>query len=203
MDGVTTEGMKLTVRRRESADGAAEQTERLLGALSREFRTIVRLVSLLDAETVGEVESCDEVIEWLSVIATSPGRSVPEGCERGFILSAALALLDADVGGRERERRLTELPQLRQRSPMPSRDLDLDLEDFLELVEAFQEMDRPTRAAVFLVVHEGLSVEDAVSIQGGSVKGFARRYRRGVRAMPAELLDVLMGREAREAREAT
>ena len=61
-------------------------------------------------------------------------------------------------------------------------------------------MDRQTRASVFLVVHEGLSLDDAVSVQGGSHGAFTRRYRRGVRTIPDDLLDALMGRREKHAR---
>jgi len=184
----------------ELPEATAGQGERLLAALARELRTLTRLVHLLELEADFDDEREDDILAWLSLLAQSPGRLVAAGRERAFLLSTVLRLLEADVGRHGRDRTLAELPRLRWRSPRPSRDLDLDDDQFGRLLEVFQEMDRPTRAAVFLVVHEGLSLEDAVSVQGGSRQAFARRYRRGVRAIPDELLDALMGRTERGAR---
>ena len=168
--------------------------ERLTAVLARELRAFARLASLLQAEPEADGELDDDILHWLSTLALSPGRVVAEGRERAFLLTTLLRLLEADVGRRGRDRGVSELPRLRHRSPMPSADLDLEDDVYVRLADAFGEMDLPTRAAVFLVVHEGLSLDDAVSVQGGSRQAFARRYRQGVRAMPEELIDALMGR---------
>lgn len=177
------------------APGGGRQATRLLAALSRELRTACRIIHLMQQ---GDAEaSDDEVLSWLAALALDAGQIVEEGRERAWLLTTLLRLLEADVEKRPAE---GALPRLRGRSPMPSRDLDLEDADFERLADAFETLDRPTRAAILLVIHEGLSLEDAVSVQGGTRTGFASRYRRGVRSLPPELLDLLMGRTAREER---
>ena len=165
---------------------APDATDRLLGALSDDLASVYRLVRLLGEEECDE----DDVVEWVSTLALSAGRVLP-GQERAWVLRSVLRLIEASPSAPLFD---DDLPQLRPRAPEPTRE-PTAAENHERLLGALQELDPPTRAAVVLVVHEGLSVEEAARIQGGSRGAFAERYAEGVALLGDDLIDVMLGRQ--------
>jgi DNA-directed RNA polymerase specialized sigma24 family protein len=176
-----------------TAGRSAPAEERLLDAMAAELSTLYRLTGFLGEQEVDP----DEALEWLAIVALQSGRArrpVAPGRERAFILRTLLALLGADAG--DARRRREALPDLETSSPMPSRSLGISTADFARLDGALRTLDKRTRASVLLVLHEGLSLEEATRVQGGSRRAFARRYAEGISSLDADLIDVLIGPSA-------
>lgn len=163
---------------------APDAAGRLLGALAADLEAVYGLVPLLGDDEI----DADEVVEWLSVMATSTARILP-GSERAWLLRQLLRVTGAcsDEGTDD------DLPRLLPRSPEPTKNRDTS-PGKVRLLDALRDLDPPTRAAVVLVVHEGLSFQEAAGVLGGTRGALAERYAQGVALLGDELIDVMLGR---------
>jgi DNA-directed RNA polymerase specialized sigma24 family protein len=157
--------------------------DRLLTALSAHLAALYRVVDrVADAGT-----DADEVIEHLARLAASGVIAVRKGQERAWLLTMLLRL----IGAREAPAEQVRLPRLP--GPVtPRRSMDVPPASLERLADALQEMEKLERASVVLVVQEGLSLEQAAMLLGGTRQAFAQAYAEGLESLDDELLDVLM-----------
>jgi len=157
--------------------------ERLLTALSNHLAALYRVADrVADAGT-----DADEVIEHLARLAASGVMTVRKGQERAWLLTTLLRL----IGAREAPSEQVRLPRL-PGPATPRRSMDVPAASLERLADALQEMEKLERATVVLVVQEGLSLEQAAALLGGTRQAFAQAYAEGLESLDDELLDVLM-----------
>lgn len=178
------------IRRRPESPPSAPAATRLVEALARELDTFYRLAYFL----VDEEMAADEAVAWLASLAVHVRHDVAPGRERAWLLAALLRLVEAHAG--EPGGKDGQLPRLAESSPMPVRHLGIAGDDVEEIDEMLRGLDKRTRASVLLVVHEGLTIDDAARVQGGSRRAFTRRHVTGLAMLPEECIDLLMGRRS-------
>jgi len=164
------------------ADEALEgRAARLQSALSDELRNLYRVVwYVADPEDGGE----DDLIQHLGVLAATTSEEVAVGQERAWLLRTLLHLVSADVQGPR-----VELPALPERGA--GQRAEISDAEFEKLHDALQELDKPERATVVLVVQEGLTLDQGSRVQGGSRSDFARRYIEAMAALQDEHVTAL------------
>lgn len=170
-----TTRLTMNVARAAAQDGRAPepayghlpgQADRLTAALADELRNLYRIVwYVADPEDPGE----DELVQQLSMLSRTTVEEVLPGQERSWLLQTLLRLVSADVHGPD-----APLPALPVRGAAQRG--EISDADFQKLHDALQELDKPERATVVLVVQEGVTLDQGSRIQGGSRSDFARRY---------------------------
>lgn len=161
-----------------------ESAARLVSVLGEQFGAMHNVV-----DRVGDVGTdSDLVLAHLAALASRPKRPCRRGQERAWLLSALLRLL----GASQMEPDPRRLPLLRKLKPSPGT-IEVRPERLERLAIALQNITRPERASVVLVVQEGLSLEQASRVLGHSRQEFAEAYSEALDALDDELLETLMG----------
>lgn len=161
-----------------------ESAARLVAVLGDQFGAMHAVV-----DRVGDLGTdADLVLAHLAALASRPKRPCRRGQERAWLLSALLRLL----GASEMEPDPRRLPLLRKVKPAPGT-IEIRPERLMRLTLALQNITRPERASVVLVVQEGLSLEQASRVLGHSRQEFAEAYSEALDALDDELLETLMG----------
>src|SRR5688572_25569926 len=169
--------------------GAERGAPPLLEALQGDLETFYKLIWHVGDAGTDE----DSIIEVLAALATSSPEDVQPGRERAWLLATLMRLLGANVS--QAAAAQADLPVL----AFPARPAGDIIEvadegDAVRLIGTLQTLEKPERAAVVLVVQEGLTMEEGARIQGGSRSAFARRYAEGLSALDDGLVETLMGR---------